>query len=187
MAADHEVTNSRDDEIRWPARLCTVTASDESGSGLLPQVEHAYALEALQDIALHISSERTVDGVLRRIVEGLSEQAERRLGSGWVVGSGDLCESCNVRSLCAESNGMPAFGGERRHVAQWRVLVPHRRTIPTDTFWTAQGGSIAAEHTGLLLPDSHSEWWARPEWVQVKRFRASRASRSFFETKSLAC
>ena len=123
-------------------------------------------LEALQDIALRISSERTIDGVLRRIVEGLSEQRSVALARVWVVDSGDLCESCNVRSLCADQTAclhLAASAGTSLNGESWSRTDGQFRRIP---FGQLKVGSIAAKHTGLLLPDSHSECWARPEWVQ---------------------
>src|SRR6185503_16724183 len=123
-------------------------------------------LEALQDIALRISSERTVDGVLRRIVEGLSGQRSVALARVWVVGSGDLCESCNVRSLCADQTAclhLAASAGTSLSGESWSRTDGQFRRIPLGQL---KVGSIAAEQTGLLLPDSHSERWARPEWVQ---------------------
>jgi GAF domain-containing protein len=123
-------------------------------------------LEALQDIALRISSERTVDGVLRRIVEGLSEPRSVALARVWVVGPGDLCDSCNVRSLCADQTAclhLAASAGTSLNGESWPRTDGQFRRIPLGQL---KVGSIAAEQTGLLLPDSHSECWARPEWVQ---------------------
>jgi len=104
-------------------------------------------LEALQDIALRISSERTVDGVLRRIVEGLSEQRSVALARVWVVGSGDLCESCNVRSLCADQTAclhLAASAGTSLSGESWSRTDGQFRRIP---FGQLKVGSIAAEHT----------------------------------------
>src|SRR5262245_40641196 len=59
-------------------------------------------LEALQEIALRVSGERTVDGVLRQIVDGLAHQPGVALARVWVASSGDLCHICYLRSVCAD-------------------------------------------------------------------------------------
>src|SRR5262244_1961731 len=59
-------------------------------------------LEALQEIALRVSGEHTVNGVLRQIVDGLARQPDVALARVWVVSPGDLCDSCYLRSSCAD-------------------------------------------------------------------------------------
>ena len=55
-------------------------------------------LEALQSVALAVAGERSVDAVLKRIVEGLAAQPDVALARVWLLRPGDICETCRMRS-----------------------------------------------------------------------------------------
>jgi len=82
--------------------------------------------------------------------------AERRLGSGVGRRSGDLCESCNVRSLCADQTACLHLGGERRTSLSGEVLVPPPTDNSDGYFGQLKVGSIAAEAHGFAVARSHS-------------------------------
>ena len=57
---------------------------------------HDVNLETLQELAVRISGERSVDAVLQSIVYGLAEQPSVALARVWVTGPGDVCGSCRM-------------------------------------------------------------------------------------------
>ena len=142
-------------------------------------------LEALQGIALRISSERTIEGVLQQIVDGLVSQPGVALARVWVVARGDLCDSCYVRSSCADRTAclhLAASAGISLSGESWSRTDGRFRRIP---FGQVKVGSIAADRTGLLLRDPGSEQWARPEWVQHERIQSFAGQPLVFRDETL--
>jgi transcriptional regulator with GAF, ATPase, and Fis domain len=122
--------------------------------------------EALQELALHLSGERSVDAVLRLIVDGLAQQSDVALARVWVTGPGDVCSSCRMRPVCPDQTvclHLSASAGSSLEGEQWSRTDGSFSRIPFGHF---KVGSIAADRTGLLLTDPRSEQWARPEWVR---------------------
>jgi transcriptional regulator with GAF, ATPase, and Fis domain len=123
-------------------------------------------LEALQELALRLSGERSVDAVLQLIVNGLAQQRDVALARVWVSGPGDVCPSCQMRPVCPDQTvclHLSASAGTSVGGEQWPRLDGDFSRIPFGRF---KVGSIAAGRTGLLLTDPGSEHWARPEWVR---------------------
>ena len=126
-------------------------------------------LETLQNLALRISSERNVEAVLRKIVDGLAEQPGVALARIWVVGPGDVCYSCRLRSACPDQTAclhLAASAGRSLKGDVWSTTDGDFRRIPLAHF---KVGTIAAQGTGLLIADPQSEQWARPEWVRHEK------------------
>ncbi|HXJ33859.1 MAG TPA: sigma 54-interacting transcriptional regulator [Candidatus Eisenbacteria bacterium] len=119
-------------------------------------------------MALAVAAERSLDAVLHRIVDGLARQRAVALARVWLLGPGDVCETCRLRAQCPDqtqclhlvaSAGTPrASPGE-----DWSRLDGQFRRFPLGVF---KVGGIGATASPLLLTDASSESWARPEWVQ---------------------
>ena len=62
-------------------------------------------LELLQAISLAVSQARTVDSVLKMIVDGLVGKAGLALARIWLMGPGDICATCPMGGA-AEILGM---------------------------------------------------------------------------------
>src|SRR5262249_12065055 len=142
-------------------------------------------LEALQEIALRVSGERTVNGVLRQIVDGLARQPGVALARVWVVSSGDLCDSCYLRSSCADRTAclhLAASAGASLAGESWSRTDGQFRRIP---FGHTKVGSIAANRTGLLLADPSSAQWARPEWVRYESIQSFAGQPLVFRDETL--
>lgn len=123
-------------------------------------------LEALQELALRISGERSVETVLQCIVEGLAQQPGIALARVWVTGPGDVCGSCRMRALCPDQTAclhLAASAGTSLAGEEWSRTAGHFRRIP---FGQTKIGTIALDRRGLLLCDPKAEEWARPEWIQ---------------------
>src|SRR6185436_17345087 len=142
-------------------------------------------LEALQEIALRVSGERTVDGVLRQIVDGLARQPGVALARVWVVSSGDLCGSCYLRSSCADQTAclhLAASAGASLGGESWSRTDGRFRRIPIGH---VKVGAIAATRTGLLLSDPSSEQWARPDWVRCESIQSFAGQPLVFRDETL--
>src|SRR6185312_17007486 len=57
-------------------------------------------LELLQAISVAVSQVRTVETVLKMIVDGLVEKAGFALARIWLIGPGDLCATCLMSREC---------------------------------------------------------------------------------------
>lgn len=130
-------------------------------------------LEALQDIGLRISGERSVDAVLQCIVEGLAQQPGVALARVWVTGPGDICSSCRMRASCPSQAAclhLLASAGISLAGDRWprtdgtfsRVPLGDRKT----RFCPAPISSIGTVRTGQLLTVPACQQWAHPEWIQ---------------------
>ena len=58
-------------------------------------------LELLQTISLAVSQARTVDSVLKMIVDGLVDKAGFALARIWLMGPGDICATCPMGAECS--------------------------------------------------------------------------------------
>src|SRR3954465_3534188 len=106
-------------------------------------------LEALQELALRISSERGVEAVLRQIVAGLVQQSGIALARVWIVKPGDICASCRMRSSCPDqTNCLPlaARPGSSVTGASWSRTDGDFRRMPLAHL---KVGSVASDRTGL--------------------------------------
>ena len=79
-------------------------------------------LEALQELGLRLSGERSVDAVLQSIVDGLAQQSGVALARVWVTGPGDVCGSCRMRASCPDQTAclhLSASAGTSLEGEQW--------------------------------------------------------------------
>jgi len=123
-------------------------------------------LQALQELALRLSGERSVDAVLTLLVDGLAQQSDVALARVWVTGPGDVCGSCRMRPVCPDQAAclhLAASAGTSLEGEQWRRIDGYFSRVPLGQL---KVGLVAANRTGLLLADLTSERWSRPEWVR---------------------
>ena len=152
----------------WSGRTEVESETNQGRSeGSPPGVtDHAMHLEALQELALRLSGERSVDAVLQLLVNGLAQQSDVALARVWTTGPGDLCSSCRLRPVCPDQTvclHLAASAGTSLEGEQWPRIDGYFSRVPIGQF---KVGSVAADRTGLLLTDPRSEHWARPEWVR---------------------
>src|SRR6266851_9104887 len=102
-------------------------------------------LELLQTISLAVSQARTVDSVLKMIVDGLVEKAGFALARIWLVGPGDICATCPMGGECpsrvrclhlAASAGRSQVAGQ-----EWNGIEGAFRRIPLGVRKIGQVGS----------------------------------------------
>jgi PAS domain S-box-containing protein len=129
-------------------------------------LEGSVNLEALQDVALRISEERSVDGVLRHIVEGLIQRPGVALARVWITRPGDECASCRMRPVCPNQSAclhLAASAGASLAGESWTRTHGSFRRIPIGRL---KVGSIASGGSGVLLADPGSELWEHSSWVR---------------------
>jgi transcriptional regulator with GAF, ATPase, and Fis domain len=126
-------------------------------------------LGALQELALRISGERSVETVLQQIVAGLVQQSGVALARVWVIEPGDICTTCRMRPSCPDQTSclqLVASAGLALTGECWSRTDGDFRRLPLGKL---KVGSVASDRTGLLIADPRSEKWARPEWVASER------------------
>ncbi|MCI0390856.1 MAG: sigma 54-interacting transcriptional regulator [Acidobacteria bacterium] len=127
-------------------------------------------LESLQAVSLAIAEERSVEIVLKKIVEGLVAQPGVALARLWLKGAGDICARCPMRLECPDqreclhlmaSAGKPTKAG----VEDWSRLDGDFRRFPLGV---RKIGKIGATGEPLLLAklSTESGWIARPKWAE---------------------
>jgi transcriptional regulator with GAF, ATPase, and Fis domain len=128
--------------------------------------------EALQSVALAVAAETAVDRVLAQIVDGLVAQTAVALARVWLIGTGDICETCPFCAECPDqtrclhlsaSAGAPLDGQ-----ADWSRLDGVFKRFPIAV---RKIGRIAATGEGILIEDvtRDHDWIAHPDWVRRER------------------
>lgn len=110
-----------------------------------------------------------MDSVLRMIVEGLVEKAGIALARIWLIGLGDICATCPMRTECpsqvrclhlAVSAGRSQVDG-----TQWTDIEGAFRRIPLGV---RKIGLVGASGNSFLIEDAvlRPELTADPEWIR---------------------
>src|SRR5512146_2975074 len=110
-------------------------------------------LETLQELALRISGERSVESVLQHIVAGLVQQSGVALARVWVVEPGDICQRCRMRPSCPDQTRclhLAASAGSSLTGESWSRTDGDFRRMPLGSL---KVGSVASDRTGLLIMD----------------------------------
>ena len=125
--------------------------------------------DALQQILMTASRERSERTVLRIIVDGLGEQPHVALARIWLLRPGDICATCRMRAECpdqARCLHLAASSGRSLAApgADWTRLDGDFRRFPVGV---RKVGQIAATGVPLFVANTaeQSEWIARPEWA----------------------
>jgi transcriptional regulator with GAF, ATPase, and Fis domain len=128
-------------------------------------------LESLQAIMLGIAQARSVDAVLRQIVEGVAECSNVALVRIWLVAHGDICGECHFRSECPNQERclhlVASAGCSRATGDDYSRLNGAFRRFPLGV---RKIGQIAESGQPLMLSDVKPEqsWVAKPEWIAAE-------------------
>ena len=123
----------------------------------------------MQSISLAVSQVRTVDTVLKMIVDGLVERAGFALARIWLIRPGDICANCPMVKECpnqlrclhlAASSGRSQVDGK-----QWNGLEGEFRRIPLGV---RKVGKVGSTGESFLIEDAvlNPELTAHPEWIR---------------------
>jgi len=102
-------------------------------------------LELLQSISLAVSQARTVDSVLKMIVDGLVDKAGLALARIWLMGPGDICATCPMGGECSSRirclHLAASAGRSQVDGTEWKGIEGGFRRIPLGVRKVGQVGS----------------------------------------------
>ena len=145
--------------------------------------------DALQQILMTASRERSERTVLRIIVEGLAEQPHVALARIWLLRPGDICATCRMRPECPDqSRCLHLAASSGRSLAEpgadWTRIDGDFRRFPVGV---RKVGQIAATGIPLFVANTaeQSEWIARPEWATREQIRSFAGQPLVFGSETL--
>jgi len=130
---------------------------------------------SLQAVSLAVAQERSLETVLRRVVEGLASQSGIALARVWLVGPGDICTTCPMRRECPDQSRClhlaASEGRPRKGRGDWSRLDGEFRRFPLGV---RKVGRVAASGVPILVKDveREAEVFAHPEWIRREGIRS---------------
>jgi len=131
--------------------------------------------EALQDVALTVAAERSVDRVLAQIVEGLVRRSSVALARVWLMEPGDICAACSLRGECSDRTTclhlVASAGTPLDPRADWTRLDGEFRRFPLGA---RKIGHIGKVGEGIFIENvsDDRDWIANPQWVRREQIRS---------------
>ena len=125
-------------------------------------------LELLQSISLAVSQARTVDSVLKMIVDGLVEKADFALARIWLMGPGDICATCPMGGECPSRvrclHLAASAGRSQLDRKEWKGIEGAFRRIPLGV---RKIGMVASTGNSFLIEDAvlKPELTTHPKWI----------------------
>lgn len=138
-------------------------------------------IEFFQSVALSVANERSVDVVLRNIVNGLADDPNVVLARIWIIGPGDLCNVCPWLKNCPDQTKclhlVASDGQSLHHKQRYTWLKGHYQRFPLYTEEpdniTATGkiGYIGGTGKAILRNDiiENPTWLLDPEWAKREK------------------
>ncbi len=144
-------------------------------------------MDALHEVVLAITQQRSVAAVLQHIVEQITDCPESgfekktaacadiALVRIWLIERGDLCADCHFRGECPDQTRclhlVASAGQPDDQRENWARLDGHFRRIPIGM---RKMGHIAASGESIFIPDiaADAQWVVKPEWAEAERITA---------------
>ena len=132
-------------------------------------------IESLQAIMLGIAQARSVDPVLRQIVEGVANCSNAALVRIWLIAPGDICDECRFRKECPNQERClhlaASAGKSQRTGDDYSQLNGAFRRFPLGV---RKIGQIAKTGEPLMLSHVTPEqsWVAQPDWIAAEGVRS---------------
>ncbi len=83
-------------------------------------------VDLLKRLLLDMAQQRSVDNVLKLIVDRMAAQPEVALARIWLVGPGDLCANCHMRDQCQDQTSclhlVASAGSSKQTDEEWNVI-----------------------------------------------------------------
>src|SRR6185369_17050912 len=109
--------------------------------------------QALQQMALALAEERSLDVILQRLVQGLVDEGVA-LGRVWLLDRGDICDACPLRAEYPDQTRclhlVASAGRSLDGTEDWARLSGDFRRIPLGV---RKVGYIGATGSSVLLGD----------------------------------
>jgi transcriptional regulator with GAF, ATPase, and Fis domain len=125
--------------------------------------------ELLQSISLAVAEARRVDTILPMIVSGLVDKGGIALARIWLVGPGDICAHCRMRSECPSQDRclhlVASAGYSQANTQRWNGIDGEFRRFPLGV---RKIGGIGLSGESLHLGDvtTSPDWIVHPEWIE---------------------
>ncbi len=131
--------------------------------------------ESLRDLLLEIAPERSVERLLRKVVQRLAERPHALLTRLWLMDRGDVCGSCPMRPQCpdqsrclhlvagAESAQSEAPGEKRQREPEWRRIPVGLGVVGRIA---ASGEPVVSNDPARDLRDLGGEGWATEQGIR---------------------
>jgi len=145
-------------------------------------------LESLQAIMLGVAQARSVDAVLRQIVEGVADCSNVALVRIWLVAPGDICGDCRFRDECPSQERclhlVASAGKSQRSGDDYSRLNGAFRRFPLGV---RKIGQIAKTGEPLMVSDVTPEqsWVAQPDWIAAEGVRSFAGQPLVFRRETL--
>ena len=126
-------------------------------------------LELLQSISVAVSQVRTVDTVLKMIVDGLVEKAGFALARIWLMGPGDICSTCPMGHVCPSRvrclHLAASAGRSQVDAREWTALQGSFRRMPLGV---RKIGHVGSTGESFLIEDAvlSPALTADPAWIR---------------------
>jgi len=132
-------------------------------------------LTSLQQLAVAVQNEQSLDQVLAAVTSGLCEQADVALARIWLVGDGDICDVCPMRDECNDQSRCLHLVASDGHCIdqeeRWTRLDGAYRRFPMGA---RKVGRVGASGIPVLLTDVEGDtsWLRDPGWAQRQGIRS---------------
>ncbi len=139
-------------------------------------------IESLQKIVLAITESESVDSILKTIVCGLAGQPDVALTRVWLIGPGDICQFCVMRSMCpdqtrcfhlAASAGNPIIDHNHEDPARedWTRINGHFQRIPMNASYSMGHLPVTDSPIHIRVGDAGTAKasFFRQDWVKAQK------------------
>jgi len=124
----------------------------------------------LRALLLDLAQQRSVDEVLKLVVDGFAARPNVALARIWFTGPGDICDVCPMRDRCPDQSAcLHLVAGAGRSQADpgadWSRVDGDFRRVPLGVH---KVGVVGATGEPAVVPDiqADSSWLVRPDWAQ---------------------
>jgi len=131
--------------------------------------------DVLKDLLLDIAQQRSLDAVLRVVVDRLAGEEHIALARIWLIRPGDICSKCPMPDVCFDqARCLHLVASAGRSLVDdgpaWNRLDGEFSRFPLGV---RKVGKVAATGECVAVPDvqKDTEWIARPEWTRQERIR----------------
>jgi transcriptional regulator with GAF, ATPase, and Fis domain len=146
-------------------------------------------LESFRALLLDMARQRSVDDLLRTLVERLAARQHVALARIWLLLPGDICTSCAMRDQCPRNTDclhLVASAGNSIVSAgeDWRRLDGGFQRFPLGI---RKVGAVGATGEPLEVADTSKDlsWAARPRWAREEGIRALSGQPLIFQGERL--
>lgn len=125
-------------------------------------------------LLLDMAQERSVEALLRLIVERLAQLPDAALARIWLLDRGDICADCRMRVECPDQTAclhLVASAGQSLESGRgWSGLGGRFRRFPIGVY---KVGQIASRAEAIEVPDLQADgtWLADPDWARREQIR----------------